>query len=65
VVRIGLKLLLKSIGGCFLLLQILLDLLAMREVISNTRVNVAKAERRKAPEERNVRATRHIALLRS
>jgi len=36
------------IGCCFLLLQILFNFLAMREVGSNTRVNVAEAERRKA-----------------
>jgi hypothetical protein len=41
-------LLLKSIGCCFLLLQILFNFLAMREVVSNTRVNVAETETRKA-----------------
>jgi hypothetical protein len=47
-VRIRLQLLLNSIGGCFLLLQILFNFLAMREVVSNTRVNVAEAEGGKA-----------------
>jgi len=35
-VRIRLQLLLKNIGCCFLLLQILFNVLAMCEVVSNT-----------------------------